>query len=137
MEIIWIIRCLSVKKWKFHLIFQDLMCLCVLLSKKWSVYNLYACWSSLHLESSHRWAVILIPIVNIQYLTYNCNIILAPYYFIFHSSQLHRCSCMLIGRRTLTSSEVSTALRPFYFNVHPDLFGQFPNERVSFVNRSK
>lgn len=46
------------------------------------------------------------------------------------SSQLHRCSCMLIGRRTLTSSEVSTALRPFYFNVHPDLFGQFPNERI-------
>ncbi|KAL1458768.1 hypothetical protein WDU94_008884 [Cyamophila willieti] len=46
------------------------------------------------------------------------------------SSQLHRCTCMLISWRTLTSSEVSTALRPFYFNVHPDLFGQFPNERA-------
>ncbi|KAI5742483.1 hypothetical protein M8J77_007712 [Diaphorina citri] len=46
------------------------------------------------------------------------------------SSQLHRCGCILISRRTLTSNEVATALRPFYFNVHPDLFGQFPNERV-------
>uniref|UniRef100_A0A8D8PWF6 T-cell activation inhibitor, mitochondrial n=1 Tax=Cacopsylla melanoneura TaxID=428564 RepID=A0A8D8PWF6_9HEMI len=46
------------------------------------------------------------------------------------SSQLHRCTCMVIIRRTLTSNEVSTALRPFYFNVHPDLFGQFPNERA-------
>ncbi|KAI5736785.1 hypothetical protein M8J76_007026 [Diaphorina citri] len=45
------------------------------------------------------------------------------------SSQLHRCGCILISRRTLTSNEVATALRPFYFNVHPDLFGQFPNER--------
>ncbi len=33
------------------------------------------------------------------------------------------------ARRLLTSSEVSTALRPFYFLVHPDLFGRFPDER--------
>ncbi|XP_039281194.1 T-cell activation inhibitor, mitochondrial-like [Nilaparvata lugens] len=32
--------------------------------------------------------------------------------------------------RHLTSGEVSTALRPFYFTVHPDLFGQFPSERA-------
>lgn len=31
--------------------------------------------------------------------------------------------------RYLTSGEVSTALRPFYFTVHPDLFGQYPSER--------
>ncbi len=36
------------------------------------------------------------------------------------------CCC----RRWLTSSEVSIALRPFYFLVHPDLFGRFPDERA-------
>ncbi|XP_022905946.1 T-cell activation inhibitor, mitochondrial isoform X2 [Onthophagus taurus] len=29
----------------------------------------------------------------------------------------------------MTSTEVSTALRPFYFSVHPDLFGQYPDQR--------
>lgn len=29
----------------------------------------------------------------------------------------------------LGSSEVATALRPFYFAVHPDLFGRYPQER--------
>ncbi|XP_063236843.1 T-cell activation inhibitor, mitochondrial [Bacillus rossius redtenbacheri] len=33
-------------------------------------------------------------------------------------------------RRCLSSAEVSTALRPFYFSVHPDLFGQHPAERT-------
>ena len=32
--------------------------------------------------------------------------------------------------RRLTVSEAATALRPFYFTVHPDLFGQHPKERV-------
>lgn len=32
--------------------------------------------------------------------------------------------------RYLTTQEVATALRPFYFSVHPDLFGQFPKERA-------
>lgn len=32
--------------------------------------------------------------------------------------------------RFLTNSEVSTALRPFYFLVHPDLFGKHPPEQV-------
>ena len=27
-------------------------------------------------------------------------------------------------------AKVSTALRPFYFLVHPDLFGLFPKERA-------
>lgn len=33
--------------------------------------------------------------------------------------------------RHMTTTEVSTALRPLYFSVHPDLFGQHPNQRVS------
>lgn len=32
--------------------------------------------------------------------------------------------------RALSTGEVSTALRPFYFTVHPDLFGQYPTQRV-------
>ncbi|KAL1124255.1 hypothetical protein AAG570_002025 [Ranatra chinensis] len=36
----------------------------------------------------------------------------------------------LASCRHLTSGEVSTALRPFYFSVHPDLFGQYPSERA-------
>ena len=32
--------------------------------------------------------------------------------------------------RHLTGPEVSTALRPFYFLVHPDLFGKFPREQT-------
>ncbi|CAG9825367.1 unnamed protein product [Phaedon cochleariae] len=35
----------------------------------------------------------------------------------------------IICSRNLSSTEVSTALRPFYFSVHPDLFGKYPNER--------
>ena len=31
--------------------------------------------------------------------------------------------------RHLTGPQVSTALRPFYFLVHPDLFGKFPAEQ--------
>ncbi|XP_002735104.1 T-cell activation inhibitor, mitochondrial-like [Saccoglossus kowalevskii] len=34
-----------------------------------------------------------------------------------------------ISTRNLTTSEASTILRPFYFAVHPDLFGQYPKER--------
>lgn len=32
--------------------------------------------------------------------------------------------------RALSTGEISTALRPFYFTVHPDLFGQYPTQRV-------
>lgn len=38
--------------------------------------------------------------------------------------------------RGLSSTEVSTALRPFYFSVHPDLFGQYPEERVGIFNHN-
>jgi len=41
-----------------------------------------------------------------------------------------RCVACIGVSRYLTTQEVSAALRPFYFIVHPDLFGQFPNERV-------
>ncbi|BES88577.1 T cell activation inhibitor, mitochondrial [Nesidiocoris tenuis] len=36
--------------------------------------------------------------------------------------------------RMLTTGEVATALRPFYFSVHPDLFGKFPAERATNEN---
>ncbi|KAL0273988.1 UNVERIFIED_CONTAM: hypothetical protein PYX00_006534 [Menopon gallinae] len=39
--------------------------------------------------------------------------------------------------RGLSSTEVSTALRPFYFSVHPDLFGQYPEERSVNENSLK
>ena len=33
-------------------------------------------------------------------------------------------------RRALSNAQVSTALRPFYFLVHPDLFGRWPQEQA-------
>ncbi|KAJ3654985.1 hypothetical protein Zmor_014134 [Zophobas morio] len=39
--------------------------------------------------------------------------------------------------RQLTTTEVSTALRPFYFSVHPDLFGQHPIQRAINENSLK
>ena len=39
-------------------------------------------------------------------------------------------SSYYIAKRFLTGTEVSTALRPFYFLVHPDLFGKYPQEQV-------
>lgn len=33
-------------------------------------------------------------------------------------------------RRSISSGELSSLLRPFYFAVHPDLFGQHPEQRV-------
>ncbi|XP_050425984.1 T-cell activation inhibitor, mitochondrial [Adelges cooleyi] len=44
------------------------------------------------------------------------------------------CGCMMMQSRKISSNELSTALRPFYFSVHPDLFGQYPNERA--INES-
>lgn len=39
--------------------------------------------------------------------------------------------------RHLSSSEVTVALRPFYFAVHPDLFQQHPQERDTNENSLK
>lgn len=37
--------------------------------------------------------------------------------------------------RTLSSSEVTAALRPFYFLVHPDLFAKYPRaQKINDVN---
>lgn len=38
------------------------------------------------------------------------------------------CACGVISRY-LSSAEISTALRPFYFTVHPDLFGKYPEQQ--------
>lgn len=39
--------------------------------------------------------------------------------------------------RALSTGEISTALRPFYFTVHPDLFGQYPTQRTVNENSLK
>lgn len=39
--------------------------------------------------------------------------------------------------RCLSTAEVSTALRPFYFFVHPDLFGKYPEQRKVNENSLK
>uniref|UniRef100_A0A2M4AHB0 Putative t-cell activation inhibitor mitochondrial n=1 Tax=Anopheles triannulatus TaxID=58253 RepID=A0A2M4AHB0_9DIPT len=36
---------------------------------------------------------------------------------------------LAVLHRMISSSEVATALRPFYFAVHPDLFGRYPQQR--------
>ena len=38
--------------------------------------------------------------------------------------------CKIDIRRNLTQAQVSTALRPFYFLVHPDLLAKFPQEQI-------
>lgn len=43
------------------------------------------------------------------------------------------CPCSMQSRQ-MSSSQIATALRPFYFFVHPDLFGKYPSERA--VNES-
>lgn len=39
-------------------------------------------------------------------------------------------SICLTLRRHVSNAELSNILRPFYFAVHPDLFGQHPEQRV-------
>ncbi|KAK2576325.1 hypothetical protein KPH14_005686 [Odynerus spinipes] len=50
---------------------------------------------------------------------------------------LVRCFCRTDAVRALSMGEVSTALRPFYFTVHPDLFGQYPTQRTVNENSLK
>lgn len=62
-------------------------------------------------------------------------------------SWLHKFQISQIGKhynclvmtcaRFLSSNEVSVALRPFYFAVHPDLFQQHPQERDTNENSLK
>ncbi|XP_047357391.1 T-cell activation inhibitor, mitochondrial isoform X1 [Vespa velutina] len=51
--------------------------------------------------------------------------------------KLARCFCRTDAVRALSMGEVSTALRPFYFTVHPDLFGQYPTQRTVNENSLK
>ncbi|XP_043262287.1 T-cell activation inhibitor, mitochondrial isoform X1 [Colletes gigas] len=50
---------------------------------------------------------------------------------------LGRCFYKRDAVRALSTGEVSTALRPFYFTVHPDLFGQYPTQRTVNENSLK
>lgn len=52
---------------------------------------------------------------------------------------LGRCLCRVdaVTVRALSTGEISTALRPFYFTVHPDLFGQYPTQRTVNENSLK
>ncbi|XP_072268462.1 T-cell activation inhibitor, mitochondrial isoform X1 [Pyxicephalus adspersus] len=43
----------------------------------------------------------------------------------------------LLQSRKLSGADASTALRPFYFAVHPDFFGQYPREREVNENSLK
>jgi len=49
---------------------------------------------------------------------------------IFRSFHENRAKYNAILARTITSQQLQTALRPFFFKVHPDLFGQFPEQRA-------
>ncbi|XP_032665993.1 T-cell activation inhibitor, mitochondrial isoform X1 [Odontomachus brunneus] len=50
---------------------------------------------------------------------------------------LGRCFCRKDAVRRLSTGEIATALRPFYFTVHPDLFGQYPTQRTVNENSLK
>lgn len=53
-------------------------------------------------------------------------------YFCRLRQRIVQCPRLYTGEaRNISSSELATALRPFYFAVHPDLFGRFPEQRVS------
>ncbi|XP_076239811.1 T-cell activation inhibitor, mitochondrial isoform X2 [Calliopsis andreniformis] len=52
-------------------------------------------------------------------------------------STLGRCFYKRDAVRALSTGEISTALRPFYFTVHPDLFGQYPTQRTVNENSLK
>lgn len=39
----------------------------------------------------------------------------------------------VIWARTFSGADAVNALRPFYFAVHPDFFGQHPRERVKTI----
>lgn len=64
----------------------------------------------------------LIP-VSIQYF-------ISVDYTLFRSNSWHGISSKL-NARWISSGELSSVLRPFYFAVHPDLFGQHPEQRVN------
>ncbi|XP_014831086.1 PREDICTED: T-cell activation inhibitor, mitochondrial isoform X1 [Poecilia mexicana] len=52
-------------------------------------------------------------------------------------SQRQQVMTFLVQQRALSAAEAVNALRPFYFAVHPDFFGQFPREREVNENSLK
>ncbi|KAM4567640.1 T-cell activation inhibitor, mitochondrial isoform 2-T2 [Fundulus diaphanus] len=52
-------------------------------------------------------------------------------------SQRKQVSTYLVQQRVLSGAEAVNALRPFYFAVHPDFFGQYPREREVNENSLK
>lgn len=69
-----------------------------------------------------------------QYLQQSLGVCAKP---VFHSLtfffqyQTFRPLALWIFSRSFCSAATKAALRPFYFAVHPDLFGQHPQQRVS------
>ncbi|XP_047213303.1 T-cell activation inhibitor, mitochondrial isoform X3 [Girardinichthys multiradiatus] len=52
-------------------------------------------------------------------------------------SQRKQVTTCLVQQRALSGAEAVSALRPFYFAVHPDFFGQYPYEREVNENSLK
>lgn len=68
----------------------------------------------------------------VRFSVWNCGtkgLISSPSHITLTSNKLCLCN--------LSSTQLATALRPFYFSVHPDLFGQHPRERVINENSLK
>ena len=57
-----------------------------------------------------------------------CRILIIIVDFEFDCSLKQSSWCIL--SRHLSSAQTKAALKPFYFAVHPDLFGQYPIQRV-------
>lgn len=55
-------------------------------------------------------------------------------YSLLRSNTWNGFSPNLNTRRWISSAELSSVLRPFYFAVHPDLFGQHPEQRVNKIS---
>lgn len=51
--------------------------------------------------------------------------------------QVHQTVQTCLSLRRCLSTELTAALRPFYFAVHPDLFGQHPEQRKTNENSLK
>ncbi|XP_051574074.1 T-cell activation inhibitor, mitochondrial-like isoform X2 [Myxocyprinus asiaticus] len=59
-------------------------------------------------------------------------------YFLRYMRLGGRCvSALIVQRRNLSGADAINALRPFYFAVHPDFFGQHPREREVNENSLK
>ncbi|XP_069051357.1 T-cell activation inhibitor, mitochondrial isoform X4 [Lepisosteus oculatus] len=57
--------------------------------------------------------------------------------FLTRADCSRRVAAQLLQKRLLSGAEAVNALRPFYFAVHPDFFGQYPREREVNENSLK